>query len=76
MALIPLKYGQHWDWCSFDGDPYEWLPARVRIKPEITKWLSVHKVRWSLVPNGSHPDSICILDNQMAMLFKLTWGGS
>lgn len=41
------------------------------LRPEIDKWMSQNAVRYQLI--HTFKTQISILDNQKAMLFKLTW---
>lgn len=73
MAVIPLEYQKHWEWAHYRGDPYSTELSRYKLNPEIHKWLSVHKVRHTIMSSSRHELTIVILDNNQAMLFKLTW---
>jgi hypothetical protein len=73
MATFPLQYRKHWSWAHYYGDPYEWIPSRVQLTPELHKWLSKNKVSHTINGTNAVLESITILDNSKAMLFKLTW---
>lgn len=71
MALIDLEFDKHIAYKVKTASKQGTFVITIVLRPEIHKWLSENAVRYQLIHTVNI--QICILDNQKAMLFKLTW---
>lgn len=71
MALIDLNFDKHLVFETKVSSNRESFVIVTALRPEIAKWMSQNAVRYQLIL--ARQSQICILDNQKAMLFKLTW---
>lgn len=69
MAVMTLEFRKHWRfYIRDDGKGFRVI---TELAPEVSKWMSQNAVQHSLIKGREM--KICILNNQKAMLFKLTW---
>jgi hypothetical protein len=75
MPSIALQMGHHWTYWS--EDPEKWTPYGLYfLSKDLHSWLSQRAVRHTMILDDHGRLSISILDTKVALLFKLTWGGS
>ena len=71
VALLDLDFDKHLVYKTKVSSKQDSFVITTVLRPEIVKWMSEHAVRYQLII--ARNSQICILDNQKAMLFKLTW---